>query len=65
MLGNPMQDAKTYREYAAECRRIAQTMGGKEKASLLKIAEAWDERALEADRVSPKKMDGEVRADDR
>jgi phytoene/squalene synthetase len=36
-----MQDAKKYREYAEECRRIAQHLPPDQKATLLEIANAW------------------------
>jgi len=55
-----VQEAKTYRQYAAECRRIAETMGATEKDALLRIAMAWDERALDAERAA-KKKDGDDR----
>ena len=45
-----MANAETYRLYAAECRRIAETMlvaGYKE--TLLKMAKYWDNRADEAE----------------
>jgi hypothetical protein len=45
-----MKDAKTYREYAADCRRIAQLMSQKDKEALLKMAQAWEDRAKEAER---------------
>jgi hypothetical protein len=45
-----MKDAKTYREYAADCIRIAQSMDAKDRATLLKMAEAWEDRAREAER---------------
>jgi len=44
-----MRDAKTYRQYAAECRRLAATMSGSNKETLLKMASVWDERADEAE----------------
>jgi hypothetical protein len=40
-----MQDANKYREYAADCRRLAQRAGSKDKQVLLKIAEAWEQQA--------------------
>jgi hypothetical protein len=49
-----MKDAKTYREYAADCIRMAKLMGAKDKETLLKMAEAWEERAMEAERKGPK-----------
>jgi hypothetical protein len=45
-----MQDAKTYRQYADDCRRIAETMSAKDKTVLLEMAKVWEERAVEADR---------------
>jgi hypothetical protein len=45
-----MKDAKTYREYAADCRRMAQLMNQKDREVLLKMAQAWEDRALEAER---------------
>ncbi len=44
-----MQDAKSYRQYADDCRRIADTMNAKDKAIMLEMAKVWDERADEAD----------------
>ena len=52
-----MKDAKTYREYAADCIRMAKLMNPKDKQALLKMAEAWEERAREAERQE-KKADG-------
>jgi hypothetical protein len=49
-----MKDAKTYREYAADCIRIAQSMDAKDRETLLKMAEAWEERAREAERNEKK-----------
>jgi hypothetical protein len=46
-----MQDAKTYRQYAEDCRRIAETMSAKDKAVLLEMAKVWDERADGAERA--------------
>jgi len=46
-----MQEAKTYRQYAAECRRIAKTMKeAVDRQALLQIAEAWEKQAMEAER---------------
>ena len=50
-----MQDAKIYRQYAADCARMAQKLSGEDKQVLLKIAQAWEERAVEADRQKGKK----------
>jgi hypothetical protein len=52
-----MKDAKTYREYAADCIRMAKLMSPKDREALLKMAEAWEERAREAERQE-KKTDG-------
>jgi hypothetical protein len=49
-----MKDAKTYREYAADCTRMAKLMNPKDKEVLLKMAEAWEERAREAERQEKK-----------
>lgn len=46
-----MKDSKTYREYAADCRRMAHIMSVKDRDVLLKMAEVWDERADEAERA--------------
>lgn len=46
-----MQDAKTYRQYANDCRRIAETMSANDKAIMLEMAKVWDERAEEAERT--------------
>ena len=45
-----MIKSNTYREYAADCRRISQLMSAKDKDALLKMAQAWEDRALEAER---------------
>jgi hypothetical protein len=47
-----MKDAKTYREYAADCIRIAKLMSAADKEALLKMAEAWEDRARDAERAS-------------
>jgi hypothetical protein len=49
-----MKDAKTYREYAADCIRMAKLTDRKDKEALLKMAEAWEERAREAERQEKK-----------
>jgi hypothetical protein len=49
-----MKDAKTYREYAADCIRMAKLMGSTDKDALLKMAKAWEERAQEAERQARK-----------
>jgi hypothetical protein len=50
-----MQEAKTYRQYAAECRRMAKTMKEvADRKALLQIAEAWEKQAQEAERLEKK-----------
>jgi hypothetical protein len=46
-----MQDSKVYRQYANDCRRIAETMAAKDKAIMLEMAKVWDERAGDAERA--------------
>jgi hypothetical protein len=50
--GAEMRDAETYERYASECERIARTMSGEKRQSLLAIAQAWRELAREAKRRS-------------
>ena len=45
-----MKDAKMYRDYAADCIRIAQSMNAEDRETLLKMAQAWEDRAREAER---------------
>ena len=47
-----MKNATTYREFAADCIRIAQTMSANDRQILLKMAEAWEDRAREAERAN-------------
>jgi hypothetical protein len=47
-----MRDAETYERYATECERIARTMTGEHRKSLLAIAEAWRGLAREVERRS-------------
>ena len=54
-----MKDAKTYRQNAADCRRIAQTMRGEDRATLLHMAELWESTAREAERRVANKKQGE------
>jgi hypothetical protein len=50
-----MQDAKIYRQYANDCRRIARTMSTKDQAIMLEMAKVWEERADEAERTDKSK----------
>jgi hypothetical protein len=45
-----MTHVKMYREYAVDCVRIAQSMNAEDRAALLKMAEAWEDLAREAER---------------
>lgn len=49
-----MKDAKMYREYAADCIRIAQSMDANDRETLLRMAKAWEDRAREAERNEKK-----------
>ena len=52
-----MQNSKTYRQYADDCRRIAATMNAKDKATMLEMAKVWEERAAEAERAEKNSND--------
>ncbi|MBI3704173.1 MAG: hypothetical protein HY244_10115 [Rhizobiales bacterium] len=45
-----MHEAQTYRQFAADCARMAQKLNAEDKEILMKIAEAWELRAQEAER---------------
>jgi hypothetical protein len=45
-----MDDAEKFREYAAECKRLAMKAAAQDKAVLLEIADAWITCADEAER---------------
>lgn len=45
-----MQDVKMYREYAAACVRMAQSMNAEDRETLLKMAQAWEDQARETER---------------
>jgi len=49
-----MEDSKTYRAFAEECRSLAKRMPAKDRVVLLEIAEAWDMCADDAGRKAPK-----------
>jgi hypothetical protein len=53
-------ESEKFRSYAQDCVRIAEKMNANDKQTLLKIAEAWEARALEAERKEnkEKKADG-------
>lgn len=48
-LGNDEADAKRFRDYAAECRRLAATASEKDRLVLIEIAEAWTACAEQAE----------------
>lgn len=47
-----LSEVERYRQYAKGCVRIASTMSGADRRTLLKIAEAWEGRAREAEENS-------------
>ena len=53
-----MLEAKKYRQYAKDCVRIAASMSGKDRQTLLDIADAWEARAVEAESRGPKSDGG-------
>jgi hypothetical protein len=44
-----MNDLKMYREYAADCIRIAQSMDAEDRETLLTMAQAWEDLIREAE----------------
>lgn len=46
-----MQDPIKFRKYAEQCRRLAQTATGENRATLLRIADAWISCAEDAERT--------------
>jgi hypothetical protein len=53
-----METVAKYREYAEECKRLAERAAPKDKGVLLEIAEAWEKCAEEAERIQRKGLDG-------
>jgi hypothetical protein len=49
-----VKDAETYRDFADDCIRIAKSMSGADKETLLLMARAWEARAKEAERLAKK-----------
>ncbi len=45
-----MQNPAKFREYAEECRRLAEQANGNSRTTLLIIADAWMNCAMEAER---------------
>jgi hypothetical protein len=54
-----MDEKEKYRQYAAECRRLAAKSPAKDRAILLEIAEAWIACAEGAARSSTDRTNGE------
>jgi hypothetical protein len=48
--GNHQANAKRFRDYAAACRRLADTASDQDRLALIEIAEAWLVCAEEAER---------------
>jgi hypothetical protein len=46
-LEGAMEEASEYREHAAECRAIADTLDGPHREQLLRMAQTWDRLAQE------------------
>ena len=46
-----MRDPAKFRKYAAECRRLADSMPAEHRGTLFKMADAWMECAHEAERA--------------
>ena len=44
-----MSESEKYKQFAADCIRIAEKLDGEDRERLLKIADVWTERALEAE----------------
>jgi hypothetical protein len=51
-------DAKKFRDYAAECRRMAHAASEKDRAVLIEIAEAWLACAEAAERDGKRSRNG-------
>ncbi len=47
---NTKRNPQKFRDYAAECRRLAQRASEKDRKVLMEIADAWEACAQEADR---------------
>jgi hypothetical protein len=44
-----MSESEKYKQFAADCIRIAEKLGGEDRERLLKIADAWTVRTLEVE----------------
>jgi hypothetical protein len=45
-----LRESEKFRNYAAECIRIASQMSGKDRQALLEIADAWETRARDTEK---------------
>ena len=52
-----MREVETYRKFAQECRRMAQTASVNDRAVLLQIAEAWESQAKRAEQRNHKERE--------
>jgi hypothetical protein len=50
-----MQDVEKYREYAADCKRLAERASSGDKQVLMTIAEAWEQQARLAEATAKKR----------
>jgi hypothetical protein len=53
-----MDGAEKYRQFAEDCRRLAEKAAPKDRIVLLEIAQAWEQCAKEAGRKTDKMTDG-------
>jgi hypothetical protein len=54
-----MQEVEQYRQFAKDCLRLAATASAKDRAVLLRIAEAWEQQAKLAERAKVRKQEGQ------
>jgi hypothetical protein len=54
-----MLESEKYRHYADDCIRIAASMSGQDRETLLAIAKAWEARAAEAEGKENKRNGGQ------
>ena len=53
-----MESTEKYRQFAEDCRRLAEKAAPKDRTVLLEIAAAWEQCAKEAGRKTEKMIDG-------
>jgi hypothetical protein len=58
-----MKKSQTYREYAADCVRIAKSMSAKDRETLLEMARAWEDRARDAERQEKERQENKADGD--